>query len=113
MSVAKSKIGDEISVTHEDQKMINSFANKNAKDNELKNIIENRKKTLQNLEDASDELMMLDDVLDVPVQIGEVFLRMSPDDAQAYIDQSKEEIEKEIVSFDEQIKNCVKENGKV
>ena len=37
------------------------------------------------------------------MKIGEVFLRMSPDDAQGYIDQSKEEIEKEIAELDKQI----------
>ena len=41
--------------------MINAFANKNAKFNELKQTAAKRKKELQLLEDAGDELLMLDD----------------------------------------------------
>ena len=37
------KVNDELKITHEDQKMINDFANKNAKHNELKASIEKQK----------------------------------------------------------------------
>ena len=37
------QVSDEIKITHEDQKMINAFANKNAKHNELKNTVEKNK----------------------------------------------------------------------
>ncbi|XP_066916322.1 prefoldin subunit 4-like [Clytia hemisphaerica] len=108
-TIPKAKVSDEMKITHEDQKMINAFANKNAKHNELKNTVEKNKKALQNLEDAGDELMMCDDTGSVPVQIGEVFLRMTPDDAQVYIDQQKEEIESEISKCDKQIANYTQE----
>lgn len=36
-------MNDELKITHEDQKMINDFANKNAKHNELKASIEKQK----------------------------------------------------------------------
>ena len=37
------QMSDDIQVTHEDQKMINMFANKNLRNNELKVIVKNRK----------------------------------------------------------------------
>ena len=41
------QINDEIKITHEDQKMINAFANKNTKHNELKVVVQNKKVKLR------------------------------------------------------------------
>ena len=43
------------------------------------------------------------------VQIGEVFLRMTPDEAQVYIDQSKKEVESDIAKYESQIASFQKQ----
>ncbi|KAK3086399.1 hypothetical protein FSP39_017879 [Pinctada imbricata] len=47
-------------VTFEDQQKINTFARNNAKLQDLKDELESKKKELQNLEDAADEMLMQD-----------------------------------------------------
>ncbi|PFX31389.1 Prefoldin subunit 4 [Stylophora pistillata] len=62
MANTKRKIGGEdTNITFEDQQQINTFARKSARIQELKDEIEQKKKDLQNLEDAGDEVMLLDD----------------------------------------------------
>ncbi|XP_057292037.1 prefoldin subunit 4-like [Hydractinia symbiolongicarpus] len=102
-AVAKTKVTDEVQITHVDQQMINSFANKNAKQNELKTIIENKKKELQNLEDAGDELILLDDEGTIPVHVGETFMHLSMEQAQEFIDSKKETIENDVRELDTQM----------
>ncbi|XP_065674965.1 prefoldin subunit 4 isoform X2 [Hydra vulgaris] len=93
--IGKSKLNEDVEITQEDQKMINDFANKNSKHNEIKALILSNKKQLQNYEDAGDEIMLNDDE-SVSVYIGETFFKMSKDEAQAFIDEGKESIEKEL-----------------
>merc|ERR1712116_6888 len=84
--------------------MINAFANKNAKFNELKQTAK-RKKELQLLEDAGDELLMLDDeTIPIPVHIGEVFLHLTKDETEDYIEQSKDKMDQELKDCEEQMK---------
>merc|ERR1712147_354842 len=104
-NMSKTKVSDEIQINHEDQKKINSFANKNAKYNELKRSALNKKKELQLLEDAGDELLMVDDEdALIPVHIGEVFLHLGKDETELYIEETKGSVENELTSLDEQMK---------
>ncbi|KAM7446106.1 Prefoldin subunit 4 [Porites harrisoni] len=62
MATSKPKIGGEdTNITFEDQQQINTFARKTARMQELQDEIDAKKKELQNLEDAGDELLMLED----------------------------------------------------
>jgi len=98
----KNKVNDEVQINHEDQKMINLFANKNAKYNELKISAGNKKKELQLLEDAGDDLLMVSEDT-IPVHIGEVFLHLTTEEAESHIEASKEKIQKEVEEFEGQI----------
>jgi len=111
-SSAVKKVADEVQITHEDQKMINAFANKNAKHNELKTAVTNKKKELQNLEDAADEMILLDDEGTVPVHVGETFMNLSMDEAQEHVESCKDDIQKAVTKLDTEIehyKNELKE----
>jgi len=84
-------------VTFEDQQKINKFARNTNRMTELKDEIEAKKKSLQNLQDASDDLMMLeDDCLPIPYQIGEVFISHSQDETQEMLEAAKESLEQEV-----------------
>lgn len=91
------KGSEDTNVTFDDQKKINLFARKNARLSEILAEIEDKEKYLQNLEDASDDLMLLDEdeVGQVPFLIGEVFINHSFDRTQILIEEFKEEIKNE------------------
>ncbi|XP_078092230.1 prefoldin subunit 4 [Mustelus asterias] len=88
---------EDVNVTFEDQQKINKFARNNNRLIELKEEIELKKKQLQNLEDASDDIMMLDeDTALVPYQIGEVFISHSQDETQEMLEAAKQSLQDEI-----------------
>ncbi|XP_038659032.1 prefoldin subunit 4 [Scyliorhinus canicula] len=88
---------EDVNVTFEDQQKINKFARNNNRLIELKEEIELKKKQLQNLEDASDDIMMLDeDAVLVPYQIGEVFISHSQDETQEMLEAAKQSLQDEI-----------------
>ncbi|MEQ2170084.1 Prefoldin subunit 4, partial [Goodea atripinnis] len=61
-------------------------------------------KTLQNLQDASDELMMLeDDTSLVSYQIGGVFIGHSQEETQEMLETAKEALEQEVKSVEERV----------
>lgn len=58
-------------------------------------------KELQNLEDAGDELMMLDDdTTPIPYRIGEIFIHLSSEETQEYLENAKSKIQDEIKSLE-------------
>ncbi|PVD20462.1 hypothetical protein C0Q70_18618 [Pomacea canaliculata] len=85
-------------VTLEDQQKINKFARHNAKMQDLKEELVQKKKQLENLEDASDELLMLEDEL-----IGELFVSTSAEEASQLIEASKSTVKAEIATIEAQL----------
>ncbi|XP_020624667.1 prefoldin subunit 4-like [Orbicella faveolata] len=104
MANAKRKIGGEdTNITFEDQQQINTFARKSAKLQELKDEIEEKKKELQNLEDAGDEIMLLDDdTAPIPYRIGEIFIHLSSEETQEYLEKAKSKLQEEMKSLESQ-----------
>ncbi|CAN2391304.1 chaperone binding, partial [Pristimantis euphronides] len=84
-----SQVAEDVNVTFEDQQKINIFARNTSRINELKHEIELKKKELQNLEDACDDIMMLEDSLLIPYQIGDVFISHSQDETQEMLEVAK------------------------
>jgi len=99
-TVAKNQ-DSEVHITYEDQQQINTFARYNARLNDLKDELESKKKELQNLEDAGDELMMAEDESAlVPYQIGEVFVMSSQEDVSGMLERAKEELSESITGVE-------------
>ncbi|CAI9716291.1 prefoldin subunit 4-like [Octopus vulgaris] len=61
MAATMKNAESDVHVTFEDQQKINKFARHNAKLQDLKDEVTLEKKLLQNLEDALDELLLLED----------------------------------------------------
>merc|ERR1712050_497078 len=104
-SIAKGK--DEINVTFEDQQQINKFARFNAKLQEAKEECEQKKKELQNIEDAASEIEVMvleDDEVKIPYKIGEVFVNLQGESANEMLEKAKENLKKEIEKLDTQCK---------
>uniref|UniRef100_A0AAZ1X9R0 Prefoldin subunit 4 n=1 Tax=Oreochromis aureus TaxID=47969 RepID=A0AAZ1X9R0_OREAU len=100
----KSSAVEDVNVTFEDQQKINKFARNTNRMTELKNEILERRKTLQNLQDASDDLMLFDDnSLFIPYQIGDVFINHSQDETQEMLESAKETLEQEVQDLEKQV----------
>ncbi|XP_055508421.1 prefoldin subunit 4 [Leucoraja erinacea] len=95
---------EDVNVTFEDQQKINKFARNNNRLIEFREEIELKKKQLQNLEDASDDIMMLDeDAVLVPYQIGEVFISHSQDETQEMLEAAKQSLQEEIQALQSRV----------
>uniref|UniRef100_W5M3L5 Prefoldin subunit 4 n=2 Tax=Lepisosteus oculatus TaxID=7918 RepID=W5M3L5_LEPOC len=100
-TMKKSVAVEDVNVTFEDQQKINKFARNTNRMTELKEEIEAKKKSLQNLEDASDDIMMFDDdTLLIPYQIGDVFISHTQEETQDMLDTGKELLKEEIKALE-------------
>ncbi|XP_039591389.1 prefoldin subunit 4 [Polypterus senegalus] len=101
----KKQVGvEDVNVTFEDQQKINRFARNTSRMTELREEIESKKKSLQNLEDASEDIMMLDDdSLLIPYQIGDVFISHSQEETQEMLEAAKETLKEEIRDLEEKV----------
>jgi prefoldin subunit 4 len=92
----KQQLDEDVHISYEDQSKINKFAINNSKLHDIKEEIELKKKELQNLSDAIDELVMADEDTVVPFMYGEVFAHLTVENANEELEKAKETIEKEI-----------------
>ena len=93
---ASANLDDDVHISYEDQSKINKFAINNAKFHDLKDEMVLKKKDLQNLNDALDELVLLDESTPVPFLFGEVYTHLSNEDANKELEKSKQNLENEI-----------------
>ncbi|XP_053402060.1 prefoldin subunit 4-like [Mercenaria mercenaria] len=81
----------DVQVTFEDQQKINKFARSIAKLQDIKEELKAKKKELENLEFAEEELMMLDsDDTPIPYQVGEVFISVDSDETNTMLEKAKQ-----------------------
>uniref|UniRef100_A0A8C4Q1Z1 Prefoldin subunit 4 n=1 Tax=Eptatretus burgeri TaxID=7764 RepID=A0A8C4Q1Z1_EPTBU len=100
MAATIGRAGDDVMVTFEDQQRINKFARNTSKLLDLNEEIEQKKKELQNIEDAVGDVLMADDNDQVPFCIGEVFFTQTTDTAQTMLEESKQGLDTEISKLD-------------
>ncbi|KAL5768228.1 hypothetical protein ACOSP7_014783 [Xanthoceras sorbifolium] len=88
-------------VTWEDQQNINKFGRLNNRLHELEDEIKIAKETNDNLEDASNELILTDEEV-VRFQIGEVFAHVPKDEVENRIEEMKEATDKNLEKLEEE-----------
>ncbi|XP_057496141.1 probable prefoldin subunit 4 [Actinidia eriantha] len=93
--------GSDSEVTWEDQQNINKFGRLNNRFHELQDEIKIAKETNENLEDASNELILTDEEV-VRFQIGEVFAHVPKDEVENRIEQMKEVTTKNLEKLEEE-----------
>jgi len=98
MATAKGAIqpDSDVHITFEDQQKINKFARLNAKLDDIKLEIKTKENDLKKLEDASDEIVLLDDDIKIPYLVGEVFIYQDIEKTQACLEDSKRKSETEV-----------------
>ncbi|XP_069099717.1 prefoldin subunit 4 [Pleurodeles waltl] len=106
MAATMKKVAEDVNVTFEDQQKINKFARNTSRLTELKEEIDVRKKQLQNLEDACDDLMMLgDDCSVIPYQIGDVFISHGEEETQEMLEAAKKHLQEEIDALESRVES--------
>ena len=91
--MAQKQLDKEVHISLEDQQKINKFARLNSRLEDLKDDLKAKQEETKTLEDASGDLMMLeDDDEKVLYQIGEVFVYLTQDEAQEKIETSKDNL---------------------
>ncbi|KAM9296084.1 prefoldin subunit 4 [Gastrophryne carolinensis] len=101
----KKAVAEDVNVTFEDQQNINIFARNTSRMTELKDEIEVKKKELQNLEDACDDIMMLEDSILIPYQIGDVFISHPQEETQEMLEAAKKTLEEEIEGLQSRVES--------
>ena len=99
----KGEIDDDVHISYDDQSKINKFAINNTKLHEFQDDLEEKKKELQNINEAIDELVILDETETIPFLRGEVFTLLSVSDANAELEKKKSLIETEIKTYEEKV----------
>uniref|UniRef100_H2XVT6 Prefoldin subunit 4 n=2 Tax=Ciona intestinalis TaxID=7719 RepID=H2XVT6_CIOIN len=102
--ITMSSDKEEVQVTLEDQKKINLFAKKNGNLNEIETELEEIKKALQNIEDAGDDLLLLEDEDSeaIPYQLGEVFIQHNLEETQGLLEKEKDKYEQRMKQLKEE-----------
>ncbi|KAJ8632746.1 hypothetical protein MRB53_026082 [Persea americana] len=93
--------GSETEVTWEDQQNINKFGRLNNRFHELEDEIKIAKETNDNLEDASNELILSDEDV-VRFQIGEVFTHVPREEVESRLEEMKEENSRSLEKLEEE-----------
>ncbi|KAL4340825.1 hypothetical protein GQ457_08G013250 [Hibiscus cannabinus] len=96
----------ETEVTWEDQQNINKFGRLNNRLHELEDEIKVAKETIDNLEDASNELILTDEEV-VRFQIGEVFAHVPKEEVETRIEEMKEVSSKNLEKLEEEKESIV------
>eukprot|EP00095_Tigriopus_kingsejongensis_P000228 maker-scaffold55_size446313-snap-gene-2.10 protein:Tk00228 transcript:maker-scaffold55_size446313-snap-gene-2.10-mRNA-1 annotation:"prefoldin subunit 4" len=97
---AAAKSDKEVHIELGDQQKINRFARLNNRLEECKDDLKSRENEIQTMDDASTDLMMLDDDDElVPYQVGEVFVAMKQDEVQTELEKRKAEVEIEVTQI--------------
>uniref|UniRef100_A0A023FG56 Prefoldin subunit 4 n=1 Tax=Amblyomma cajennense TaxID=34607 RepID=A0A023FG56_AMBCJ len=69
--------------------MINNFARQNARLEDATEEMKQLEQELRNLEDAADEILVVEDDIPIPYQLGDVFVNLDSEEAQQMLEQAK------------------------
>uniref|UniRef100_A0A2R5LC46 Prefoldin subunit 4 n=1 Tax=Ornithodoros turicata TaxID=34597 RepID=A0A2R5LC46_9ACAR len=100
-SVQAANPEGDVKVTAEDQEMINKFARQNARLDDVTEELKQLEKDLRNFEDAADEILMAEDDVPIPYQLGEIFVSLDSEEAQQMIEQAKEHNKTRVAALQE------------
>ncbi|CAG2056061.1 unnamed protein product [Timema podura] len=91
------KKDSDVHITYEDQQKINKFARHNAKLEDFKDELKVKKNELTNLEEASEELELMDEESEkIPYFLGEIFVYQDVETTQKMLEEAKTRVRTEI-----------------
>lgn len=93
----------QVDVTFEDQQKINTFSRLNSKLHETEASISSKKAEMEDLEEAGNEIMLLDDE-EVPYVIGECFVYLPKEQVEEKLEQGQRELQEQVDQLEEELK---------
>ena len=93
---------NKVEITLEDQERINKFSRLNQRRHELNSEIKHFKKLKEDVEEASDEMMLADEETTRYV-VGECFIHLENDDATARIEAYQEQLDEDVATAKEEV----------
>ncbi|CAF0967883.1 unnamed protein product [Brachionus calyciflorus] len=108
MSKKGQSLDDDVHISYDDQAKINKFAINNTKLHDFQEDLAEKKKELVNLNEAIDELVILDETEIVPFQYGEIFAHLTVEEANQELERSKQSLEGEISSLEDRVTSIKK-----
>lgn len=96
----------------EDQENINLFSRLNLLSKELKAKIEGLKRSIEDSEEAGNEIMLMDDDT-VPFVIGECFVRLSQEEAEKRLEDLSEAAKEECEGYEKRLREVTREMGRL
>ncbi|ODM92998.1 Prefoldin subunit 4 [Orchesella cincta] len=115
MSGLKSESSDsDVHISHENQKKINRFAIMNGWIEEIQDSLSVKQTLLTHLEDAENDLLLSDVLMEnpdmqIPVLVGESFVSFTNDEVQEHIQGLKDRTKKEIEGLESRVKTIKSE----
>lgn len=113
MEINREDERPEVVMMAKDKDDINQFSRHLARRNELKLLIQRRKKLIQLHEDASDELVLMDDDSPVHYTIGDVFIVDDKEQIESTLDNTKAELNKDVEEYEEELQNLTEQMTKL
>lgn len=92
----------DVQVTYADQQQINTFNKLNQKYRELSAQVKAKKELLENLEDATNELVLVDEDK-VKIVVGECFFHADPEEAEEHIELAQDSTKTDLQDLDKSI----------
>eukprot|EP01114_Cavostelium_apophysatum_P008249 TRINITY_DN2060_c0_g1_i1.p1 TRINITY_DN2060_c0_g1~~TRINITY_DN2060_c0_g1_i1.p1 ORF type:complete len:130 (+),score=35.67 TRINITY_DN2060_c0_g1_i1:117-506(+) len=106
--IAKDEEVD-VEVTKDDQLMINSFSRGNRNLHELETELKIRQDSINNVQDAANELLLADDEdALVKYRLGEIFVEVKRDEATSLLEKEEAKLNEEIDYYKKEIENVRK-----
>jgi len=113
MEINREDERPDIVMTVKDKDDINRFSRHLARKNELNLKIKSRKKLIQLHEDASDELILMDDDAPVHHAVGDVFMMDDKEQIEAALEATKTELSIDVETYENEVKTIIEDMAKL
>ncbi|XP_049778326.1 probable prefoldin subunit 4 [Schistocerca nitens] len=95
----------DVHISYDDQQKINEFARHNARLEDYKDELKSKQNQLKNLEEACDELTLMDPTEFVPYFMGEVFINQDIEQTEKMLEEAKNKILSETKDLEDKCSN--------
>ncbi|XP_046995104.1 probable prefoldin subunit 4 [Schistocerca americana] len=95
----------DVHISYDDQQKINEFARHNARLEDYKDELKSKQNQLKNLEEACDELTLMDQTEFVPYFMGEVFINQDIEQTEKMLEEAKNKILSETKDLEDKCSN--------
>lgn len=113
MEINREDERPDVVMTAKDKDDINMFSRHLARRHDLQSRIQGRKKLIQLHDDASDELILMDDDAGVFYNVGDVFILDDKEEIDSSLEETKTELHKDVEQYESELRTISDEMAKL